>query len=511
VDKKKININLLTKELFHLLANLSLLDSPDRILLIFVNALDKLLDEINISYDWAKAENNDKYYIEINTKNKLYGTIYFTGNIANLDKEVIDIIQKTVGMLAVILQSIEQQKMLFDENIYHRQILNEKTDFMNSNIEMFKSLSENSPDIILRFDKNSHCLYVNNKISLLYDENIEDIEGKCLKETNLPVKLKEEIWNEIQKVIKKKKEVIKIINSSAEKVFEFHFIPEFIKSNELITVLSFGRDITDKYKMEQELITAKEKAIESDKLKLAFLANISHEIRTPLNGIIGFARLLTRSQVSIDKKVDYLKIIESSTNHLLRTVSNILEISKIESGEFKIIKEEISLNEVIQDFFKEYKLQCTEGIKSEIKFELEIPSTHKLTIFNDEYRLREVLFNLVDNAFKFTKEGFIRIGYIIKHHNIIFYIKDSGIGIKKNNLKLIFNRFYQVDYTERKEYSGLGLGLTISKAFIEWMGGKIWIESIYRKGTTIYFNLPLSNENELINQVKSIKNGFVKA
>jgi PAS domain S-box-containing protein len=511
LDNKVKNINEITSELFQILSDLSKISSPDRIMLVFVNALDNLFNDMNFSFDSGNEKHNDKYFLEINTQNKSYGKIFLNGNLNIVDPARIALLQNAVSLLAVILERIEHQEMFNYEGNLLTQMAKEKEKPLGSDIELFDNISENSPDIIFRFSKDLECLYANKNMSVYLNGNNEKLEGVNLREMKFPMKLQNQLASEINKAFKRKTLVTKTIFSTVtDKVFELHLIPEVIDKVDVKTVLGIGRDITYKFRIERELIEAKEKAEKSDKLKLAFLSNISHEIRTPLNGIIGFTRLFTRKEISDERRNDYLKIIESSTDALLQTMSNILEISKIESDEFSIYCEKININEFISDFYSEFVPKWKRSIKSGINFELELPETKINILYSDEYRLKEILINLIDNAFKFTNQGYVKIGYQIKQKDVVFFVKDSGIGIKKENLARIFNCFHQVDYSERKEYGGLGLGLTISKAVVEKLGGKIWIESIYNKGSTIYFKLPLYQTEQKLKRIKPEKNGFIK-
>jgi len=392
-------------------------------------------------------------------------------------------------------------------------LLSEKSKELKSDDEMFRAITKTSPDIILVFDQSSKCLYSNENIRLLIEVDAEDVIGKNIEDIILPENIKSELAFELRKVIKKKQSKTKLIfQPISGKTYEFRLVPEHNVTKNGSTILVIGRDITEKYKIEKEMIRAKQKAEESERLKMAFLANISHEIRTPLNGIIGFARLLNKKGISEEKKSSFLSIIESSTDTLLRTISNILEISKLETGEFTVIKDNINLENFFQRIYSDYKIYIEKKNKSSIKFFLEIPlKQKKIILYIDEYRLREVLHNLLDNAFKFTRKGFVKIGYLTKKDQVIMYVKDSGKGIAKKNIIRIFNRFYQEDLTERKEFEGLGLGLTISKAIIEKMGGKIRIESNINKGTTFFIILPLKdNIRTQQKTVKLHKDGIVK-
>ena len=253
------------------------------------------------------------------------------------------------------------------------------------------------------------------------------------------------------------------------------------------------RDISERKRMEAELVKAKEKAEESDKLKTAFLENMSHEIRTPLNGIIGFSTLLKYKNLETEERIKYLDIIEQSGKHLLKIINDLIEISRIESGHIEIRKEQVNLNNILDDllvfFINSAKLK-----ELPVNILLYKPAQNEVSFVNTDYsRLKQVFINLLNNALKFTRKGEIKFGYEILDENMIkFYVSDSGIGIPDNSKDFIFERFRQVDDTSTREFGGAGLGLTISKGIVEIMGGKIWFDSVYGEGTNFYFTLPLS-------------------
>jgi PAS domain S-box-containing protein len=248
------------------------------------------------------------------------------------------------------------------------------------------------------------------------------------------------------------------------------------------------RDITKRKHVEEELIKAKEMAEESDHLKTAFLHNISHEIRTPMNAIVGFSALLNEPDVSSEDQRSYLKIIIESSDQLLAIVNDIIEISNIEVGILKKNLNEINLNAQLIILYQQFKYKAVEkGIDFELYTSLTDSSSE---IETDSTKLKQILSNLLNNAFKFTKKGKISFGYNIRNSNIEFFVSDTGIGIIEEQHEKIFERFYQVESSATRAYEGTGLGLAITKAYVEFLGGRIWLESEYRKGSVFFFTLP---------------------
>ncbi|MBN2610685.1 MAG: PAS domain S-box protein [Bacteroidales bacterium] len=255
-----------------------------------------------------------------------------------------------------------------------------------------------------------------------------------------------------------------------------------------ISVIS---DITQRLKAERELLVAKEKAEESDRLKSAFLANISHEVRTPLNGIIGFAAMLKNEKVPFEKRKEYSNFVQKSANQLLNIINDLIDISRIQSGQLSISAKKFNLSILMVELFEHFQNNLKETGKEEIELILNTTYDNDFYVESDEVKLRQVLINLLSNAVKFTKSGKIEFGYkTVSESQLQFFVKDTGIGIAKNNLDVIFEKFRQEDDSFVREYGGAGLGLAISKGIIEKMGGSIWVESVKDKGSVFYFSIP---------------------
>lgn len=243
----------------------------------------------------------------------------------------------------------------------------------------------------------------------------------------------------------------------------------------------------------EEYRLAKERAEEADKLKSAFLANMSHEIRTPLNAIVGFSELLSTHTDVNEEIVGYFDIIRQSSSELLRLINDIIDIAKIESGQIQFNITDYDLQtelEAINHFYSEQII--LEKKQNNIKFIFSPDVNHQnLIIKADPYRLKQVLYNLLSNALKFTDSGSIELGYNVKENEIEFFVFDTGIGIPQEFHSSIFQRFRKLDRGDQRLYSGTGLGLVISKSLVEMHGGKIWFESAAQKGTKFFFTIPL--------------------
>ncbi|MFO7863980.1 MAG: PAS domain S-box protein, partial [Salinivirgaceae bacterium] len=257
-----------------------------------------------------------------------------------------------------------------------------------------------------------------------------------------------------------------------------------LNSGEIVAIFE---DVTPEIIARQKLIEAKNKAEEADKLKSAFLANVSHEIRTPMNGIMGFAQRLSHPGLPEHKRNMYTRIIIESSSQLLSILNDVLDISKIETGQVVVRRHTTKLNAMLEDLYTFYKTSATQkGINLFVKKDL---SDAEATIETDETKLRQILNNLINNALKFTPQGYIEFGYKQKDSSIIFYVKDTGIGIEKSKHLKIFDRFSQVG-ANKYENNGTGLGLAICKSYIELMGGSITIQSNPGNGTLFEFDHP---------------------
>jgi len=256
--------------------------------------------------------------------------------------------------------------------------------------------------------------------------------------------------------------------------------------------VSIGEEITEKKRIEAELIRAKEKAEESDRLKSAFLANISHEIRTPMNGIMGFAELLKEPDLSPENQHEFIGVIEQSGQRMLNIINDLIDISKIEAGETILRIRETNVNKMLHELHLFFMPDVNQ---KNIYFDYHCDlSDDESIIETDVTKLNQILTNLIKNAIKFTDNGSIKFGYKYKDNMLEFYVTDTGPGIPSEQKDLIFERFRQGTHSLNKIHEGAGLGLAISKAYIELLGGSIWIESEIGKGSTFKFDMPIRQQ-----------------
>jgi PAS domain S-box-containing protein len=260
------------------------------------------------------------------------------------------------------------------------------------------------------------------------------------------------------------------------------------ESGEPIKMIGTILDITERKTVEEALISAKEQAEENDRLKTAFLNNISHEIRTPMNAIIGFAGFLNEPNLQPEKRNYFTEIICNASNQLLSIITDIINIATIEAGQETIKKTKLNVNTILRNLYNQFEIKA-DSQKILMHCVTPLPDNETF-IETDETKLVQVLTNLIGNAIKFTKQGQVKFGYKVKPGFLEFFVEDTGIGIPANMHKEIFDRFRQADSTIARQFGGTGLGLSISKAYIELLGGTIWLDSSPGLGSTFYCTIP---------------------
>ncbi|MDO8896694.1 MAG: PAS domain S-box protein, partial [Bacteroidales bacterium] len=268
-----------------------------------------------------------------------------------------------------------------------------------------------------------------------------------------------------------------------------------VKDNRVVGLRGIIVDVTELKRTEKELVKAKERAEESDRLKSAFLANMSHEIRTPMNGILGFAELLKEPNLSGEEQKRFIGIIEKSGARMLNIINDIVSISKIEAGLMEVNRQDSNVNEQIEYIYTFFKPEV-ESKGMQLSFKNPLPANEAI-LKTDREKVYAILTNLVKNAIKYSNHGSIEFGYSLKtneeHSELEFFVKDTGIGIPKDRQQAIFERFVQADIADKNALQGAGLGLSISKAYVEMLGGEIRVESEVGTGSTFYFTLPYQN------------------
>jgi signal transduction histidine kinase len=262
------------------------------------------------------------------------------------------------------------------------------------------------------------------------------------------------------------------------------------QKNQMIELLKTQN--TSTLKVHNDLKFAKEKAEESDRLKTYFLANVSHEIRTPLNAIMGFSSLLHDGTLSAEERNQFATLIHDNSNKLLDVMGEIFDIAQIESGIVTLQYEPCQVNGLLMSLASQFNIEKMLADKEHIG--IRVKKSNKdaaFAILTDEHKLKQTLVNLIENALKYTEEGNIEFGYnLLEDRKVQFYVKDSGMGFQQEKLDILFERFRQFDEGHSRNFGGIGLGLTLSKKFVELLGGEMWAESTLGKGSTFSFTIP---------------------
>ena len=373
-------------------------------------------------------------------------------------------------------------------------------------IRLLSRSVEQSPVAITITDREGIIEYVNPAFTKITGYSFNEVIGKnprLLKSGKTPNTVYKQLWNTIN-AGKTWHGEIQNKKSNGEFYWLNKAISPIYVNNKLTNFVAVSEDITEKRRIIEDLVVAKEKAQENDQLKSAFLANMSHEIRTPMNGILGFAGLLKEPELSGEQQKEYIHIIEKSGARMLNIINNIVSISKIESGIVDIHLSKTNINNQLQFVYDSLKL---DAYHKKLKLSFTCSSSVKDTIIKtDSEKFYSILSNLVKNAIKYTDTGTIEFGYVNNGEEVEFYVKDTGIGISKEKAEVIFERFIQADITDKMARQGAGLGLAISRAYVEMLGGRIWVESGEAKGSTFFFTLPcnINSKEENNNLIEKI-------
>ena len=412
---------------------------------------------------------------------------------------IVILLYVLIFVIATTFFRLKMTKGLLKAN--ETQLLKQNAELITANEKIeaseasFKAYTEQSPIAIYTTNVQGELIYANETWLLMTGISIEEALGNGWINSLHPDD-KEHItkkWN-------------KSIQSDGKWFYEYRFVNKNNqitwvegtakqlrnKDNELLGYLGSNLNITARKEAEQDLIVAKQKAEESERLKSAFLANMSHEIRTPMNGILGFTGLLKKADLSGEEQQKYIRIIEKSGDRLLCIINDILCFSKIESGLMQVNLEELNINDQINHIYNFFKPELdNKALQFTLKNKLSSSETFALT---DQEKVLAILTNLVKNAIKYTEKGSIEFGCDLKSEKensyFEFYVRDTGIGIPTDRQQAIFERFIQADIADKMALQGAGLGLSISKAYVEMLGGQIWVQSEEGVGSAFYFNIP---------------------
>ncbi len=421
--------------------------------------------------------------------------IQFKTNLKNKVKTVSAEINKSQHMMVNIKLTLIDSHS--DLSLY---LASAKTENTFSTYNLFQQFIDSIPDNIFIKDTNCNFILANNWATKIMGVKSSD---ELLGRNDFHFfskKYAKSYFEDDKKVIETGTTILnkqeKVIINNETKWYSTTKVPLLDKNGQIVGLMGMGRDITQHINEKRSLKKAQKEAEKADKLKSTFLANLSHEIRTPLNGILGFSQFLKQKSHSIEKQHKYLDIIHNNGKQLLMLLNDIIDISMIESNQVAIKKHLFRMNSLLDHLYVIFEGQINEkGANLILKSNPGLPYDKDI-IYSDDYRLHQVLGNLIGNAIKFTKKGTIEFGYTLDNKTVTFYVQDTGIGISTKDQKEIFLRFRQADESVTRKFGGTGLGLSICKGLVEMLGGNIYVESTPRKGSRFYFTIPYINSEK---------------
>lgn len=394
---------------------------------------------------------------------------------------------------------IQRNKSIRLKNIALNQTVEERnriSEALSVSELKYRNLIEEMRDVVVVIDQNGMITYCSPSISAFSGYSVDEFEGSFWRNfivDTIDGKSKDEIADSI--ILEKYERLELVFIPKSGFPFYIEVSIRTIKiSDDFINFHCVLRNINERKLMEVELVKSKEAAEAANRMKSSFLANMSHEVRTPMNAILGFSDLLIRSNPDEYETKEYLEVIHNSSYQLLNLINDIIDISLIESGQLKISYSSFKIKRILNQVIGLQKMAASQkGLL--LKTELKDADAMDVEIFSDENRLIQIINNLVGNAIKFTTEGSVTIGFNLSKHDILFFVRDTGIGIPNEYIDVIFERFRQVDERYSRKYGGTGLGLSICKSVVEMMGGTISVESEPGKGSVFYFGVPRVGRN----------------
>ena len=355
--------------------------------------------------------------------------------------------------------------------------------------ELLRLIIDSIPVMITLYEKKADRIYLNDAFEKITGWTNEDARKRNIMELAYP---EPEYRNEVMHFMESLHSGFKdiVMRTKWDRSIDTSWANVRLPDGRQVGV---GIDISERKRLEKELTLAKEKAEKENQIQYAFIQNISHEVRTPMNSILGYTELLDK-RISEKKSKEFLEAVSYNGKQLLRLIDDIIDVSRLDKNELSLSKENITIEWLMEQSQKQFSgLKKTFG-KRNLKMELKLPEKYdsSILLYTDVYRLQQVLTNLISNAVKYTEKGKITLGFTIRRnkHDVLFFVKDTGIGIRKEDHKRVFTRFNRFHNTAESEYRGTGLGLSICKNIVALLGGKIWFESEPGIGSVFYFTHP---------------------
>jgi len=482
----------LEKDDFNELFSLIIINSENRIL--FANnklytdfgyqsddLLNKSIDELRV-FDQNKTP--DSNYWRNHLSDKLSACIQLQNKSGDLVNCRIKVTKKGTDNFWIFLDKPEEKDDPFQE--------------LQESVLLYKELVNHTPDIICFKDGDGKWLFANDSDLQLFhltgvdyfgktDKELAEYTHKIYRDAFLNcMATDEKCW--IEAKMSRGDEIIQT-PEGRKNVYDVIKIPVFNNDGSRKNLIVLGRDVTARRNAESELVDAIHRAEQSDKIKSNFLATMSHELRTPLNAVIGFANLIYEENDLIEIQ-EYARIINNNSKMLLNLIEDVFDVSLIESDQMHIVHSEFDLVKSIKEVYEIFPVELNQLDKLDIDFKI-ILDRDKFIIKGDEFRIKQILTNLIRNALKFTKKGFIHVILNISNNYWDLSVKDSGIGISKDKIHEIFEMFRQVEEGYKRSFGGAGLGLSISQRLAEMMNGEILVESELDKGSNFTLRVPI--------------------
>jgi len=432
------------------------------------------------------------FYYEPTARDSLLKALYEKGEILEYELDVKDIDGSPVTCSL-------NTKIIFDDDGKPKHILGSLSDIRHrkqaeKQVRQLSTALQQIPVSVIITDPETRILYVNDSFAHFSGMKPEEIIGNTpydIARGQVPLKDYNDLWETVNEGEIWKRELEFIKKEGGNVWLSITVSPVTDDKGQPSNFVGILEEVTDRKIAEQNLFKAKEQAEKSDHLKSAFLANMSHEIRTPMNAILGFSSLLKEGNLDQEQSEYYIDIINSKGRDLLRIISDIIDISRIEAGDLYIRIEPVEIFPFVHDVFDEFREDAQVKSRSNLQFRLNLPDPERKVIVNtDPSRLKQVFVNLIQNALKFTPDGFVEVGFELQENNKMqFFVRDSGIGIPETKKKIIFERFRQIDDSHTREYGGTGLGLAICKNLLDLMGSKLSLTSAEGQGSEFLFSM----------------------
>ncbi len=357
-------------------------------------------------------------------------------------------------------------------------------------VKFTRAVEQNMSSIVLT-DTKGQIEYVNNSFTDMCGYSRDEVIGRnmrILKSGLVSADVYKEMWGTIlngntwrgELINKKKNGELFWVNKAISPIID--------SRGKISNFVSVAENITERKKAEEELIEAKERAEEVDRLKTAFLANMSHELRTPLNAVIGFSELIDE-HMSKEQILEFSRTINQSGNHLLEIVEQIFDVSLLETGNMPVDCADVDIIALLGNIATEVLKMFEKHNRKNLAFDVKMPNTQSYFVKTDRKRLKQILINLIDNAVKFTAKGTVQFGFKPQNQHVLFWVSDTGLGISDEKQRMIFQMFNQVEQAYTRNSGGIGIGLTVSQKLTQLLGGKMWVESKVGKGSTFYFTI----------------------